>query len=48
MNPWMIALCILYVISPIDFIPDVLFPVGFIDDLGVLGYMGYSMFQSKP
>jgi len=28
-----------YIISPIDIIPDVLFPIGFIDDL-ILGIVG--------
>ena len=27
---------ILYIVSPVDLIPDVAFPVGWIDDLGVL------------
>ena len=30
------ALCGAYVVSPIDVVPDFLFPFGFIDDIGVL------------
>ena len=42
MNPLILVLGILYVLSPIDFIPDVIPVVGWLDDIGVLGYLGYS------
>ena len=33
---WVLIAAIIYVISPIDFIPDTLLPVGFADDIAVL------------
>ena len=33
---WLLVLALIYVLSPIDFIPDALLPVGFGDDLLVL------------
>lgn len=33
---WLLILALVYVISPIDFIPDVLLPAGFGDDLLVI------------
>lgn len=38
-----IALCLLYIVSPIDFMPDLLPVLGWLDDLGVLAYLGYSL-----
>jgi uncharacterized membrane protein YkvA (DUF1232 family) len=38
-----IILCLLYVISPLDFVPDVIPILGWIDDLAVLAYMGYCL-----
>ncbi|KKU49736.1 MAG: hypothetical protein UX73_C0028G0003 [candidate division WWE3 bacterium GW2011_GWC1_47_10] len=35
-NNWMLVAAILYALLPFDIIPDVLLPVGFADDLGVL------------
>jgi len=35
-----IILCCLYIISPVDLVPEVLLgPLGIIDDAGVLGFM---------
>ena len=40
---------ILYVISPIDLIPDIAFPVGFIDDIFVIiagcAYLGFDFLK---
>jgi len=47
MNPIILVLGILYVLSPIDFIPDVIPVIGWLDDIGVLGYLGYSFLRSK-
>jgi uncharacterized membrane protein YkvA (DUF1232 family) len=47
MNPLVLLGCVLYILSPIDFIPDVIPVVGWIDDLGVLAYMGYTLLSSK-
>lgn len=47
MNPIILVLGILYVLSPIDFIPDVIPVIGWLDDIGVLGYLGYSLLKSK-
>jgi len=33
---WMLIAAIIYVISPLDFIPDALLPVGFFDDIAIL------------
>lgn len=42
-----LVLMMLYIISPIDLIPDVLFPIGFLDDLLVLiagvSYLGFDL-----
>ena len=42
-----LLLMALYILSPIDFIPDFLFPVGFIDDIivlfGGLTFLGYDV-----
>ena len=39
-HPLAILCCFLYVLSPIDFIPDVIPILGWLDDLGVLIHMG--------
>ena len=39
MRPITIVLCILYILSPIDFIPDLIPFLGWLDDLGVLAYL---------
>ncbi|MBL9084238.1 MAG: DUF1232 domain-containing protein [Planctomycetales bacterium] len=41
------VLTVLYVLSPLDFIPDVIPFLGWLDDVGVLGYFGYR-FINKP
>lgn len=46
-NPIILVLGILYVLSPIDFIPDVIPVIGWLDDIGVIGYLGYSLLKSK-
>lgn len=33
----LITLCILYVLSPIDFVPDLLWGIGWLDDLAAIG-----------
>ena len=35
-NNWMLVAAILYALLPFDIIPDVLLPIGFVDDFGVL------------
>jgi uncharacterized membrane protein YkvA (DUF1232 family) len=47
MNPIVVILCLLYVLSPIDFLPDVVPVLGWLDDLGVLGYLGYGLIHRK-
>jgi uncharacterized membrane protein YkvA (DUF1232 family) len=47
MHPLTALLCILYVIWPIDFIPDFIPILGWIDDLGVLVYMGSQLLGQK-
>jgi uncharacterized membrane protein YkvA (DUF1232 family) len=42
-----ILLCILYVLSPFDFVPDFIPVVGWLDDVGVLGYMAYCLINSE-
>lgn len=33
---WLLVVAVIYVLLPIDIIPDWLLPIGFVDDLGVL------------
>ena len=33
---WLLVAAVVYVLLPIDIIPDWLLPIGFVDDLGVL------------
>jgi uncharacterized membrane protein YkvA (DUF1232 family) len=40
-------LVILYIISPYDVIPDFIFPVGWLDDLGILGLLIYYFKKGK-
>jgi uncharacterized membrane protein YkvA (DUF1232 family) len=47
MNPLVVLACILYLLSPIDLIPDYIPIAGWFDDLGVLGYLGYSLMKSR-
>lgn len=46
-NMVVLLLMLLYLASPIDFIPDIMFPVGFIDDILVLlaglSYLGFDL-----
>jgi uncharacterized membrane protein YkvA (DUF1232 family) len=47
----LVGLAIIYTIWPFDFIPDILFPVGYLDDIPVLigtaVYAGYSYRKMK-
>ncbi|MBN2159242.1 MAG: DUF1232 domain-containing protein [Spirochaetes bacterium] len=47
----MLGLAIIYTISPIDLIPDMLFPAGYLDDipmlLGTAVYAGYSYLKMR-
>jgi uncharacterized membrane protein YkvA (DUF1232 family) len=47
----LLALAVIYLISPIDLIPDVLFPAGYLDDIPFLiatvVYAGYSYRRLK-
>lgn len=36
-----IVLGLLYIVSPLDVLPDVIPFLGWLDDIGVLGYLGY-------
>jgi uncharacterized membrane protein YkvA (DUF1232 family) len=40
-------LTLLYIISPYDIIPDFIIPVGWLDDLGVLGLLIYYFKKEK-
>ncbi len=48
-KPWLVAgivLCLLYILSPIDLIPEFpLGPLGLVDDAAVLGFMIYLVRQ---
>ena len=35
--------CVIYIISPIDFMPDVFPIIGWVDDVGALGYLGKTL-----
>ncbi len=39
---------LLYMLSPLDFLPDVLFPIGIADDVGVLVFGLQFFIQSAP
>ena len=41
-----ILLAIIYVLSPIDFLPDIIPILGWIDDLFALGFVGYTLIAS--
>lgn len=45
-NLLLILLCLLYFISPIDLIPDVIPVVGYVDDIGLLLY-GYKLLENS-
>jgi uncharacterized membrane protein YkvA (DUF1232 family) len=40
-----ILICLVYIVSPFDFIPDFLPLVGWTDDTGVLGFAIYNVVQ---
>lgn len=44
---WLLILSLLYIFSPVDFIPEIILgPFGAIDDVGVLlSLLGYSAFK---
>jgi uncharacterized membrane protein YkvA (DUF1232 family) len=45
---WIIyALCIAYIASPIDLIPDFIPVFGWLDDIGVLGFMVHTYLQYR-
>jgi uncharacterized membrane protein YkvA (DUF1232 family) len=33
---WLALVCVLYLISPVDVVPDVLLPFGVVDDIGLI------------
>ena len=39
--------CVLYILSPIDLLPDFLPVVGWLDDLGVLGFLVHTYMAYK-
>ena len=39
---------LVYILSPLDFLPDILFPIGIADDLGVLVFGLQFFIQSAP
>jgi uncharacterized membrane protein YkvA (DUF1232 family) len=43
-----VAGAILWLLSPLDILPDTLFPVGFLDDLAVLAAAVYVLDQLEP
>jgi uncharacterized membrane protein YkvA (DUF1232 family) len=48
MKRWIIyTLGILYILSPIDLIPDFIPVVGWLDDIGVLGFMVHTYLQYR-
>ena len=44
MKYWLYALVILYVLWPFDFLPDIFVGVGWLDDLVILGILGWYHF----
>ncbi len=48
MPRWLlVTLSALYVLSPVDLIPDVIPIVGWLDDIGVLGFLVHSLMNPK-
>jgi uncharacterized membrane protein YkvA (DUF1232 family) len=43
-----LALWLLYLASPIDLVPDMIPIVGWLDDIGLLGYLGYALMKPQP
>lgn len=43
----LILLLILYILSPYDLVPDILFGPGYLDDLGLIGILAYYYFSRK-
>lgn len=41
-----ILLAIIYILSPIDLLPDIIPIIGWVDDLAALGFVGYKLLTS--
>ena len=38
-HAWWVVICLLYIISPFDFFPEIIFgPIGLVDDAGILAF----------
>jgi hypothetical protein len=44
-HSWWVLICLLYILSPLDAIPDFIPVLGQMDDLGVLGFLLYNLVQ---
>lgn len=46
---WILILSLLYILSPIDFIPEFLLgPLGIVDDLGFILFLLFKAFKTRP